>query len=379
MLRSGAELRRTEPADRTRGTLGPTPSLGSPQAPERRVSAGPGRENRRGRRPQRGLGGAAPALAPARPRLPGAAARALSPKLPGEPSAPRRVLPRLSPWATARLRNAMTTQQIVLQGPGPWGFRLVGGKDFEQPLAISRVREPGARRERGAPRLGSGVAWRGSGESGAPRALSETAASGTGCGAGTARRIQVRQERRARSALRAPRARRPPRPPPPLPRRCAHGRAGRRPGGHYRVREKEWGSFRSFAPEARLGVWTRFVKRRGYEGPRRSRTLGDSTFRFFASRRVAERRLEAPGTTWNVKWSGWGVSWEASGINFKHTTKTTRCPLLGSQPWPGLTSLIPFGEKSEFWKQKSPHKHGLISSWHSRIINQSALFPQENT
>lgn len=34
----------------------------------------------------------------------------------------------------------MTTQQIVLQGPGPWGFRLVGGKDFEQPLAISRVR-----------------------------------------------------------------------------------------------------------------------------------------------------------------------------------------------------------------------------------------------
>ncbi|XP_012373310.1 LOW QUALITY PROTEIN: PDZ and LIM domain protein 1-like [Octodon degus] len=33
----------------------------------------------------------------------------------------------------------MGTQQIVLQGPGPWGFCLVGGKDFEQPLAISRV------------------------------------------------------------------------------------------------------------------------------------------------------------------------------------------------------------------------------------------------
>uniref|UniRef100_A0A4X2JUT4 PDZ and LIM domain 1 n=1 Tax=Vombatus ursinus TaxID=29139 RepID=A0A4X2JUT4_VOMUR len=30
--------------------------------------------------------------------------------------------------------------KIVIQGPGPWGFRLVGGKDFEQPLAISRVR-----------------------------------------------------------------------------------------------------------------------------------------------------------------------------------------------------------------------------------------------
>ncbi|GAB1302399.1 PDZ and LIM domain protein 1 [Apodemus speciosus] len=38
----------------------------------------------------------------------------------------------------------MTTQQIVLQGPGPWGFRLVGGKDFEQPLAISRV-TPGSK------------------------------------------------------------------------------------------------------------------------------------------------------------------------------------------------------------------------------------------
>ena len=33
----------------------------------------------------------------------------------------------------------MTTQQIVLQGPGPWGFCLVLGKDFEQPLTISRV------------------------------------------------------------------------------------------------------------------------------------------------------------------------------------------------------------------------------------------------
>ncbi|XP_040342846.1 PDZ and LIM domain protein 1 [Herpailurus yagouaroundi] len=38
----------------------------------------------------------------------------------------------------------MTSQQIVLQGPGPWGFRLVGGKDFEQPLTISRV-TPGSK------------------------------------------------------------------------------------------------------------------------------------------------------------------------------------------------------------------------------------------
>ncbi|XP_005997319.1 PDZ and LIM domain protein 1 [Latimeria chalumnae] len=29
--------------------------------------------------------------------------------------------------------------RVVMKGPGPWGFRLVGGKDFEQPLTISRV------------------------------------------------------------------------------------------------------------------------------------------------------------------------------------------------------------------------------------------------
>ncbi|KAK2922125.1 PDZ and LIM domain protein 1 [Channa argus] len=34
--------------------------------------------------------------------------------------------------------------RVEMQGPGPWGFRLVGGKDFEQPLAISRV-NPGSK------------------------------------------------------------------------------------------------------------------------------------------------------------------------------------------------------------------------------------------
>ncbi|XP_063047839.1 PDZ and LIM domain protein 1 [Engraulis encrasicolus] len=34
--------------------------------------------------------------------------------------------------------------KVVMQGPGPWGFRLVGGKDFEQPLTISRV-TPGSK------------------------------------------------------------------------------------------------------------------------------------------------------------------------------------------------------------------------------------------
>lgn len=31
-------------------------------------------------------------------------------------------------------------QNVVLQGPAPWGFRLSGGIDFNQPLIITRVR-----------------------------------------------------------------------------------------------------------------------------------------------------------------------------------------------------------------------------------------------
>ncbi|KAM4702501.1 PDZ and LIM domain protein 1 isoform 1-T1 [Rhinophrynus dorsalis] len=38
----------------------------------------------------------------------------------------------------------MTTKRIVITGPAPWGFRLVGGKDFDQPLTISRV-TPGSK------------------------------------------------------------------------------------------------------------------------------------------------------------------------------------------------------------------------------------------
>ncbi|XP_051779451.1 PDZ and LIM domain protein 1 isoform X1 [Erpetoichthys calabaricus] len=34
--------------------------------------------------------------------------------------------------------------RVVIQGPSPWGFRLVGGKDFDQPLTISRV-SPGSK------------------------------------------------------------------------------------------------------------------------------------------------------------------------------------------------------------------------------------------
>jgi hypothetical protein len=30
-------------------------------------------------------------------------------------------------------------QNVVLPGPAPWGFRLSGGIDFNQPLVITRV------------------------------------------------------------------------------------------------------------------------------------------------------------------------------------------------------------------------------------------------
>ncbi|KAF7247357.1 PDZ and LIM domain protein 1 [Varanus komodoensis] len=36
------------------------------------------------------------------------------------------------------------THRVAIRGPGPWGFRLVGGKDFEQPLTVSRV-TPGSK------------------------------------------------------------------------------------------------------------------------------------------------------------------------------------------------------------------------------------------
>ncbi|MED6247101.1 hypothetical protein ATANTOWER_030057 [Ataeniobius toweri] len=32
----------------------------------------------------------------------------------------------------------MSTYTVTLPGPGPWGFRLQGGKDFNMPLTISR-------------------------------------------------------------------------------------------------------------------------------------------------------------------------------------------------------------------------------------------------
>ncbi|XP_069508615.1 PDZ and LIM domain protein 4 [Ambystoma mexicanum] len=36
------------------------------------------------------------------------------------------------------------TQTVTINGPSPWGFRLVGGKDFSTPLTISRI-NPGSK------------------------------------------------------------------------------------------------------------------------------------------------------------------------------------------------------------------------------------------
>lgn len=33
----------------------------------------------------------------------------------------------------------MSAYTVSLAGPGPWGFRMQGGKDFNTPLTISRV------------------------------------------------------------------------------------------------------------------------------------------------------------------------------------------------------------------------------------------------
>uniref|UniRef100_A0A3Q3W1Q8 PDZ domain-containing protein n=1 Tax=Mola mola TaxID=94237 RepID=A0A3Q3W1Q8_MOLML len=38
----------------------------------------------------------------------------------------------------------MSAYNVSLPGPGPWGFRLQGGKDFNMPLTISRI-TPGSK------------------------------------------------------------------------------------------------------------------------------------------------------------------------------------------------------------------------------------------
>lgn len=45
---------------------------------------------------------------------------------------------------------AAMSYSVVLRGPSPWGFRLVGGKDFSAPLTISRVSSEGERSGEGS-------------------------------------------------------------------------------------------------------------------------------------------------------------------------------------------------------------------------------------
>lgn len=40
---------------------------------------------------------------------------------------------------------------VTLRGPSPWGFRLVGGRDFSAPLTISRVSPAATGWEGGCP------------------------------------------------------------------------------------------------------------------------------------------------------------------------------------------------------------------------------------
>lgn len=51
----------------------------------------------------------------------------------------------LTPFLLSTEAAAVCTSMsynVTLAGPGPWGFRLQGGKDFNMPLTISRVSVP---------------------------------------------------------------------------------------------------------------------------------------------------------------------------------------------------------------------------------------------
>lgn len=221
---------------------------------------------------------------PACPRLPVLAPRALSPTAAGEPSAPR------SAPSVPAGRFAMTSQQIVLQGPGPWGFRLVGGKDFEQPLAISRVRAVGTRREQGAAGLGSGVPGGDLGGRG-PAGAAGDGGSGARARAGAAGRIQVRL---AASAPRASRAGSP-FPPAALPGEAS----GRRPGAHSRCpRAKEGAVFvrspRKRAPACGRALSTREGMRVPADPARWQVSLPGSS-QVAKWRKVDWKPLERPG------------------------------------------------------------------------------------
>lgn len=55
--------------------------------------------------------------------------------------------------------SSSMSYSVTLTGPGPWGFRLQGGKDFNMPLTISRVSAhcPQPHSQRGGAFLGEGT------------------------------------------------------------------------------------------------------------------------------------------------------------------------------------------------------------------------------
>ena len=93
------------------------------------------------RRPVRGASAPPPASSAADPQQP--QPQPLCPSITAHVPGRRKRTSGLSRIFKPRRRSeAATTDmplRVVMQGPGPWGFRLVGGKHFEQPLAVSRV------------------------------------------------------------------------------------------------------------------------------------------------------------------------------------------------------------------------------------------------
>lgn len=124
-------LREPEGARAARG-VGRGRVFGAPRSGRVGAAAGPIRE-----RGQRGGGRAE--------RGPGRAGR-------GRGAASERRRRRRS-TVSARLRLRLPPampHSVTLRGPSPWGFRLVGGRDFSAPLTISRVSPVGAG-QRGGP------------------------------------------------------------------------------------------------------------------------------------------------------------------------------------------------------------------------------------
>lgn len=141
---AGAGSRTSEPSQ-SRGLREPGGGARRPAAWAEGGSAEPpevgGSGPRRGQSGSAGSGGGGRAE-----RGPGRAGR-------GRGAASRRRRRRRRSSVSARLRLRLPPampHSVTLRGPSPWGFRLVGGRDFSAPLTISRVSPVGTGR-RGGP------------------------------------------------------------------------------------------------------------------------------------------------------------------------------------------------------------------------------------